>query len=379
MALACGILVSSARDVRAEPSSAPAANVAYSAPSEELQDEELDTAPAPTSEERALAVGAAIVPGVLLHGAGSYVLGRPTTAKRLLLLQGIGMGFVALGGGLLFSTGAARDFAGPGAALSIAGVGLFSVSWAADLYSVLAPEGGLGRDPGWTSNLEAELGYRYIYDPNFEYRNFVVNALTGRIGPLRLSPSLWSSPDTANERFRTELAYRLSGPEPERKSASGTFFDVEIAFTNHRYGQEGFQLTTYEGALEGRWDLTDYDPFLRGSFIDFGLGVGSQIYSWDVVPDDSVSSTLLLGGFGFGIYLGDRSPVGGFVRAYYDHRHDDLAAGLLAPGLGSGVAGHFGLEGIYYLSEQWGVRADAQIGSALVVGASGLFRYGGDE
>ena len=29
--------------------------------------------------------------------------------------------------------------------------------------------------------------------------------------------------------------------------------------------------------------------------------------------------------------------------------------------------------------EHWGVRTDAQIGSALVVGASGLFRFGGDE
>jgi hypothetical protein len=352
---------------------------AHAASPSEPEDGEADTALAPTSGERALALGAAVVPGVLLHGAGSYVLGRPTTAKKLLLLQGIGIGFLALGGGLLFSTGAARDFAGPGAALSVAGVGLFSVSWAADLYSVLAPEGGLGRDPGWTSNFEAELGYRYVYDPSFEYRNFVVNALTGRVGPLRLSPSLWSSPDNANERFRTELAYRVSGPEPGTMKPSGTFFDAEVAFTNHRYGHEGFQLTTYEAALEGRWDLADYDHYLRGAFVDFGLGLGSQIYSWDVVPDDSVSSTLLLAGFGFGIYLGDRSPEGGYVRVYYDHRHDDLAAGLLATGLGSGVAGHFGLEGLYYLSEEWGMRADAQIGSALVVGASGLFRYGGDE
>ncbi len=331
-----------------------------------------------SSGRQALALGAAVVPGILLHGSGSYVLGRTQTAKRLLLLQGVGLGLLAFGGGILVTTGAARDFVGPAAAMSAAGVGLFSVSWLGDLYSVTAPVDGWGRDPGWTPNLETELGYRYVYDPSFPYRNFVVNAITARTGALRLTPSLWASPENANERFRTELAYRLRGPEPDQRSASGTFFDLEVAFTNHRYGQEGFALTTYEASLEGRWDLSDYDEHLRGAFVDFSLGAASQIYSWEVVPDDSISSTLLLAGFGFGVYLGDRSPEGGFVRAYYDHRHDDYAAGTLATGLGSGVIGHFGLEGLYYLSEHWGVRAEAQLGSALVVGASGLFRFGGD-
>jgi hypothetical protein len=66
------------------------------------------------------------------------------------------------------------------------------------------------------------------------------------------------------------------------------------------------------------------------------------------------------------------------VRAYYDHRHDGFAAGLLTPGLGSGVIGHFGLDGVYYLSRYWGLRAEAQIGAAAVAGLSGLFRFGGD-
>ena len=84
---------------------------------------------------------------VVLHGVGSYALGRNATARRLLELEGLGIVLVGLGGGLLFATGAARDFAASGATLAMAGAGLFTVSFTSDLYSVLAPPGGLGRDP----------------------------------------------------------------------------------------------------------------------------------------------------------------------------------------------------------------------------------------
>jgi hypothetical protein len=62
---------------------------------------------------------------------------------------------------------------------------------------------------------------------------------------------------------------------------------------------------------------------------------------------------------------------------YYDHRHDGFAAGLKMTGLGSGVAGHFGMEGRLYLDSQWGLLLDAQVGSAYVAGLSILFRHGG--
>jgi hypothetical protein len=59
---------------------------------------------------------------------------------------------------------------------------------------------------------------------------------------------------------------------------------------------------------------------------------------------------------------------------YYDHRHDDFAAGQ--PGLGSGALGHFGLDGRWFMDERWGLLLDAQAGSALVIGASLLMRQG---
>jgi hypothetical protein len=335
-------------------------------------------APAPSGGDRALALGVALVPGLLVHGAGNFVLNRKQTALRLLLLQGIGLGMLAVGGTVIATTGAARDFVGPAAALTMLGGGLFTLSAAADIYGVLAPPGGAGLDPGWVPRLEAELGYRAVYDPQFAHRHFLVNGLKGRAGAFRLAPSVWSSPDTANQRLRVELAYRFFGPEPGTRRTDGNFIEAEVAYTDHRFGFEDFALRTVESSVAARWDLGTYDPFLAGSFLDFAVGVGNQLYFYGAELPGPQSFTLLLGRFGFGVYLGDQWPLGGYVRAYYDHRHDGFAAGLLTPGLGSGVIGHFGLDGVYYLSRYWGLRAEAQIGAAAVAGLSGLFRFGGD-
>ncbi len=341
------------------------------------QAKETETRDEPTSGERAIAVGVAVVPGVLVHGAGSYALGRKTTALRLVQLEALGIGLVALGTGLLFASGSTQDFEGPGATLALAGAGLFTVSFLADVYSVTTPSGGLGRDPGWTPLLEGEVGYRYVYDPHFDYRNFVVSGLTGRLGQFRLSPSLWSSPENANQRARVEGAYRLYGPTPDSRSESGSFVDVDVAFTSHRFGFEGFRVTTGEASLQGRWDLATYDPHLTGAFVDYGVGAATRLHHWD--SGDEIASSLLLLRVGFGVYLGDQSPRGGYVRAYYDHRHDDLAGGMPAFGVGRDPPGYFGLEGLYYFTESWGALVDARLGSAMLLGASGLFRFGGDE
>lgn len=375
MALAC---VTSGRGARAE----VPFDVALAAENDDFPPsaggEETSTEP-PSGGDRALAAGAAIVPGLLIHGTGNYVLQRQQTALRLLLLQGVGLGLLGIGGTVIAATGAARDFVGPGAALAIVGGGLFTSSALADLYGVLAPPGGLGVDPGWVPRFEAELGYRYVYDPQFAYRHFLVNGLHGRLGQFRLSPSMWASPDTAHERLRAELAYRFFGPVPGSMRTDGSYLEVEAAYTDQRFGFEEIALRTVEASVEMRWDLSTYDPFLAGSFLDFGLGVANQIHDFGPGVPGQQSFTMLLGGFGFGVYLGDQWPQGGYVRAYYDHRHDGFAAGLLAPGLLSGVLGHFGLEGRYYFTEHWGLRAEAQVGSALVTGISAVFRAGGDR
>jgi hypothetical protein len=85
---------------------------------------------------------------------------------------------------------------------------------------------------------------------------------------------------------------------------------------------------------------------------------------------------VLLGRFGFGVTLRGLSAPGSEAVVYYDHRHDDYAAGLQLNGIGSGVAGHFGASVRWFFLESFGIAADAQVGSAYLGGASLLFRPG---
>jgi hypothetical protein len=331
----------------------------------------------PSALRRSAAVVAGLVPGLLVHGAGSFVLGRPCTAQRLLAAEGLGIGLLAIGGGAIVLSGAARDIVGPAAALSIAGLGLFGISALADIYSVTAPEGGWGRPPTGVPRWETSLGYRYVYDPQFSYRHFLVDRIDFRSGRWRLSPSVWMSSEDANERMRLVTAFRPWGPTPNERARDGSFLDAELALTHHRFARESFAITTVEAFAFGRLDLARVDAGLSGSFADFGAGAATQVYDWESDAGARQSTTLLLSRFGFGAYLGSQAPSGGYVLAYYDHRHDGYAGGLLNLGVGSGVAGHFGLESVYYFDDHYGLELEAQFGSAWVTGLSARFRAGG--
>lgn len=109
---------------------------------------------------RARGVGAALVPGVIVHGPGAWVVGKKTTAKKLALVSGAGLLGVITGGALLALTEASRRTTGPLAAMTVASFGVFSTSFLADLYAVLAPECGTGepqREVPWLESSTSRI------------------------------------------------------------------------------------------------------------------------------------------------------------------------------------------------------------------------------
>jgi hypothetical protein len=347
----------------------PGSSAIAQAPEPERSEQE----PAPA--ERTLAIGASLVPGVVVHGAGHAASGKPKTGTRLLLLEGIGLGLALVSGVTLALTGASRYLVGPTAIVGITGVGMFGVSWLADVTGTALPEDARSRALPAAPLLESRLGAAYVYDPQFRYRSFVIQSLDLRWRALRLAPSAWFAQDDDNARYRLAAGYRFFGPRPDRAARDGSFLDLELALTEHRYTSDGFRTRTGEAFLGGRVDLDRMDPHLGGMFAELGFGWGLSVVDYDFagVSLESDTTDLLLGRFAFGGYLGS----GGELSLFYDHRHDDLAAGMKLTGLGSGVAGHFGLDARFYFGESWGVRAEAMVGSAYVTSLSLLFRQGG--
>lgn len=336
----------------------------------------------PEQPSRALPTAVAVVPGALLHGAGHFARGEAATARNLLLMEGIGLGLFLGGGATLFLTGASRYVVAPAATTTILGFGLFSTSYLADIYGSVSRDGDAAlsrqRPP---ARFEAELGYRRVYDPQFAYTDFLVERVSRQIGAFRLTPSGWFSWRGDSARYRFETQYRLFGNVSDPRPRDVSFVDVTLGFVHQRHRPEHFSKSSAELSIDVRYDLARLGPSLRGAFVELGAGYALGRIDYDLqsvaVPHDL--EHLLLGRLGFGVTLRGQSAPGSEALVYYDHRHDDYAAGLKLNGLGSGVAGHFGAALRWFVTESWGVSLDAQVGSAYIGGASVLFRSAARE
>jgi len=333
----------------------------------------------PLTRDRSLAAGLTIVPGAIVHGSGHYALGHEKTALALAVTELVGIALVGGGVATLLASGNSRNIAGPALAATVFGSGLFLGSFGADLYGTLATDGGaVDSTPRAPPRFESELGYRYVADPHFRYRHFLVESVALRQGRIRVAPSTWFATNSSNVRYRVEGAYRVLGLEPGELGKLDDHWDVVLGGTYQRYLPERFRRSGIELALDARFDFSHFGDTLRGSFIDLALGYGVAKVTYDIqglrVPADK--DDLLLARVGLGVMLRGRASPGSEARVYYDHRHDDYAAGLLAAGRISGVFGKLGADLRWFFTPRVGVLCDAQVGSALVAGLSLLFREG---
>jgi hypothetical protein len=327
----------------------------------------------PVGRDRALAPAAAVVPGMLLHGSGHWVMGERRTAKRLARIEGVGVGVAGLSGAILYATGASRQHAGPLVGGVVAGVALFAISMAADLYGSVGGACAAGRSAE-ESRFEAEAGYGYVYDPQFDYRNFAVVAGQLRWEAWRVAPSAWIALDDDNQRLRLEGSHRLVGQGTGRDTGDGSWIELVGAATHHRYGSERFRVITGEVALAGRLDMRNVGRTLAGSFGELSVGAGGEVNDYDEPGAGADLGEILLVRFGYGMYLGK----GGEVSIYYDHRRDTFAGGTSpGPGPGSGFLGFFGAAGQVRLGSRWGLRGAFESGAARVAHLSLTADMGG--
>jgi hypothetical protein len=152
-----------------------------------------------------------------------------------------------------------------------------------------------------------------------------------------------------------------------------------VATYHHREPSAYIARSSMELQLDARYDLGHVGPTLRGAFLDFSMGYAAAHVSYDVdgiaVPGDFDSA--LLGRFGVGAVFRGAAKRGSEAELYYDHRHDELVGGFVMRGLGSGAAGHFGLDARWYFTDNVGLSLRGEVGSAWLGGLSLLFREEG--
>jgi hypothetical protein len=323
---------------------------------------------AKTQEVKPLALVGSVVPGLVLHGTGSWLRGDSETATRLLIAEGAGLGLTA--GSLvgLALTGAARDWAGLFISTAILGAGAFGMSFLADVYHSAAP-GGFGEHPGGLPWGSSEVGVLWINDPRIEYGPVVRSRGALRTGQWSAEVTLDTAAQALHRRLRIENSFRLWGASAERLvfPTGGSHLTAFIAVETSTFGQRDYTTNGAEVRLAVRFDSEQLLPSVRGAFFEWDLGYAGRrtLYA---ATRNTLDDSLLLGGFGFGAYHGDPTTRGGETRLYYNHRHDGLVGGLLQSGLGSGTIGYFGVETSHFFNPTWGLRLSADIGAAAVVG-----------
>ncbi len=85
-----------------------------------------------TRQRRIAAVAAAIMPGIVVRGSGSYLVHERRSARRLATIAAIGLGGMLVGGAPLLYT-AANPYSVIGFPVLIAGAGLFGTTWFSDI------------------------------------------------------------------------------------------------------------------------------------------------------------------------------------------------------------------------------------------------------
>lgn len=321
---------------------------------------------------------AALGPGFVVSGAGHYLAGDRETGKKLLLVQGAGLAAATTAGVPLLVTRASRRLPGATYHLFVGGIGVFLVSWLADVYGA---SGGarVGAEPRVEPPLvEVDLGYGFVGDPQIAAGHFVAASAELLSSGFRVRPSIWASVDADNRRSRFELAHRLRGPGARAPARDGSFVEVGAAVTHHRFGDEAFASMLGEVFVGGRYDMRRLAPTLAGSFAELAGGIGLQRLAYDVAAAHTDWFDLLLLRFGYGMYLGQPGQKHGELSIFYDHRRDDFAGGL-SPGRGngSGFAGYFGVAGFARLARLWGISAEVELGAALVARVGLRYRLEG--
>jgi hypothetical protein len=309
-----------------------------------------------------------IFPGVLMHGTGLWLAGDTESANMFLFLEAVEVAAFAMGAWATLEWLNAGKLGRATIPASVGGACWFVATWFASIYGSFGCHEIAGYPRRNTPMLTVELGYCAMAHTQFYLNHVMVTSLDFHfLNGFRLSPGLRVGLDDMNYRLELEGALRLWGPTEHRKKPSrdGSYIDVVGRVMYHRLGREHFSVCTSELRIMGRHDMGRVGPSLRGCFIEWQFGYAFEFYDYfrgDFEFGEEGDSIQLIR-VGFGVYLGDRNPDGpqGEVQAFYDHRSDEITAGM-GPEAEGGLLGAVGFCGFYDFDKHWGVGFEMRAG-----------------
>ena len=318
-----------------------------------------------STQRRIAAVTVAIVPGIVVRGAGAWLVGERRTAKRLAAMAAIGIGGAAIGGGPVGISGGYPPTV-PLVPILIAGAGLAFTSWWADIAVAAGlREAGVPLAPApWAF----ELATVWQHDAHRE-RGFLRAGARVDFDRIGLGGSAMIDAENQLRIGEGETRVRILGARPTGTVVtSGSRLSARIGVRASDDEDDRVSMVTGEVEVIGRLDLVRIDRALRGSFLQLSTGVGVERTRYPNAVADT--NSVLLGTFAWGTYLGER----GEASLYYDHRRDSLQGGIAAF-RAAGFVGSVGAYADVLVAPRLAIRAQFDLGSSYL--ATVGFRYQG--
>lgn len=314
----------------------------------------------PTGGKRAVAVGGAILPGVIVHGSGHWLIGEKRTATRLLVLEGVGLGLAAIGGIPIGVTGGAEETL-PGLGLLVPAVGLLFTSFAADVWGAAGGERIAGT-PSPPPAVDVATGWTLVGDPRVPFANLATVDANAWLGPTQLRASGWYGDGTWQA--RAAAGVRIRGPRPGQWRDDTSALDITVAAAEERRTDAMLRVATGEVGLLARIDLARIGPTLRGTFGTVGMTAGAERVRYTATGAADTSG-LFTGHIGWGFVLGDGRTRALETELFYEHRRDTLAGGLTLHIPFNGFIGYVGAVTTAWRG-RFGASARVDVGSAYV-------------
>jgi hypothetical protein len=347
---------------------APAAAVSASTAASPL-DREGTAAEAISPHRRALAIAAAVGPGLLLHGAGSYVAKRPRTARRLLGTQALGVGMIVAGGLPILATYGSPKVTVPGVALAVTGFGTVAAGWLGDIWSAAGGDA-TGGVPRAEPPRLLDLGLSWLHDDYRGHRGYLEAGARWQRRQLVVAPHGRLATSGRSGEGGLDVAWRFVGARGSGELLErGHRLELRLGAFGRFDRDDRIDALWQEAELAARLDLRDLDVGLGGLFFEAGAGLGMEQTRY--APGTWDLSALLLARNAVGVYLGRGA---GELSIGYDQRRDDLVGGLFA-GRAAGFLGHVAAKLELRLGPALGLRVEGQLGTATMMTVA--LRYGG--
>lgn len=317
--------------------------------------------PSVSPGRRALAIIVAIVPGFVLRGAGSWLVGEKRAAKRLAIGTVGGLVIAGAAGGLIGQSGG-NPYTTAAVPLVLVGAGALLTSWVEDIW-IAAGGPSISEGPRAEVPWSLELGEVWQHG---EYRERLLQRGAASIAYGRFGASTAGLIDTNGEAWLVfaDLRARVFG-----SALRGDWINVRTGGRLQR--DRADRVTQLVGELEvsGRLDLTRFERAFRGTFVELSAGLGFDRVTYNSMVSEVDS--LLLGRFLWGAYI----PARGEFTVYYDHRRDGLAGGIDA-WRASGFMGSFGVAADVRIDGPWALRGEFQLGGSYVSTLALAYRGG---